>query len=99
MGFRNWLFTDLATLINQGFSKMSAELDRLKQEVTETTTVARSAVALIQALSQRIRDNVNDPAALTALSDELDAAQSELGAAVAANTVASDEPATDDTQG
>lgn len=66
---------------------MSAELDRLTTEVTETKTAVDSAITLIVGLAERIRELQNDPAALTALADELDAKQAELAAAVSANTV------------
>ncbi len=72
---------------------MSQALDRLKTEVQESTAVAKSAVQLISGLSAQIRDLKDDPAALEALADELDASQQELAAAIAANTTAEDEPA------
>jgi hypothetical protein len=64
---------------------MSVELDRLTAEVAETKTVAASAVTLIEGLAQKIRDSVNDPAALTALADSLDADQTKIAAAITAN--------------
>lgn len=67
---------------------MAGELDRLATEVSETTTVVGSAVALLNTLGDLIRQNVNDPARLTALADELDQKQAELAAAIAANTLA-----------
>jgi hypothetical protein len=66
---------------------MSAELERLTAEVTETKTAIDSAITLITGLAERIRQLQNDPVALTALADELDAKQAELAAAVAANTL------------
>ncbi|MDP2322587.1 MAG: hypothetical protein Q8N51_00975 [Gammaproteobacteria bacterium] len=65
---------------------MSAELDRLTSEVAENGAVIQSAITLLNGLAQQIRDNANDPAALTALADELDANEQALAAAVAANT-------------
>ncbi len=67
---------------------MSAELDRLTTEVTETRTVMQSAVALIEGLAEQIRLLRNDPIALAALADSLDAGANTLAAAVAANTPA-----------
>ena len=72
---------------------MSAELDRLTQEVSETKTVMQSAAVLLGGLSDRIRELKTDPAALTALADELDGQQAELSAAIAANTPAEEPPA------
>jgi hypothetical protein len=65
---------------------MSAELDNLTTEVTETGTVVDSAIALIAGLAQQIRDLADDPAALAALATELDAKTNALAAAVSENT-------------
>ena len=65
---------------------MSPEGQRLIDEVTEATTVQASAAALITTLAQFIRDNKDDPAALAAKADELDASSNALQAAVEANT-------------
>ncbi len=67
---------------------MSEQLDRLTTEVTENADVIASAVTLINGLSQQIRDLQNDPAALAALADKLDAQSNDLAAAVTANTPA-----------
>lgn len=64
---------------------MSVELDRLTTEVAETKTAVDSAITLIDGLAQRLRDVANDPAAITALADELDAQQAKIAAAVVAN--------------
>jgi phage shock protein A len=76
---------DVGKLIEE-VKRMSAELDRLTVEVSETKTVQESAIALLQKLSDLIRNSVNDPAKLTALADDLDAQQKSLADAVAANT-------------
>lgn len=68
--------------------KMSAELRRLQAETAEITTVVDSAVAMIEGLAAQVRDNANDPAALNALADQLDANANRLGAAIASNTPA-----------
>lgn len=65
---------------------MSVELDRLTQEVADTKSSVDSVIALVEGLAQQIRDSVNDPAALNALADELDAQQGRIAAAVSANT-------------
>lgn len=74
--------------INQRLHPMSAALDRLTQEVSETKSAIQSAITLIQGLAQQIRDNVDDSAALTALADDLDAQQTSLAQAVTDNTPA-----------
>lgn len=72
---------------------MANELDRLTTEVSETETVVDSAIALITGIAQQLRDAVaqNNPAAITALADKLDAKQAELAAAVTANTPAAED--------
>lgn len=83
--------TALTTLL-KGQGKMTVELDRLTTEVAETRGVVDSAIALIGGMAQQIRDLSNDPAALTALADELDAQTNALAAAVAANSPPAPEP-------
>ena len=63
-------------------------LDRITAEVSEISTVADSAIALLASLAQLLRDAATDPAAINALADQLDAKGNELAAAVTANTPA-----------
>lgn len=72
---------------------MSAEIDRLTASVASLTTAEQSSNALLAQLSQLIRDNANDPAALNALADSIDADTAEITAAVVANTPAAPAPA------
>lgn len=65
---------------------MSAALDRLTSEVSETSTAVDSVLALVEGLAQQIRDAAEDPVKLNALADELDAKQAAIAAAVTANT-------------
>jgi len=65
---------------------MSVELDALTVKVQETTTVAQSAIALINGLAAQIADLKDDPAALQALADSLGASSTALAAAITANT-------------
>lgn len=65
---------------------MRTDLTRITAEVTEMSNAVDSAVALLADLSQQIRDNATDPAALNALADALDAKGNELGEAIVANT-------------
>lgn len=67
---------------------MSAQLDALTAEVSQTTTVIDSAIALIQGLKAALDAAGTDPAKLQALSDSLDAKQKQLAQAVADNTPA-----------
>lgn len=68
---------------------MSAQLARIQTEIAENTSVTEGAVALMESLSAQIRELKDDPAALDALADQLDANSNKLAAAVAANTDAS----------
>jgi uncharacterized protein YoxC len=65
---------------------MSAEVDRLKASVVQLATVDQSVITLLRGMSDQIRALKQDPAALTALADEVDARVKELGDAVTANT-------------
>lgn len=75
--------TQLTGLILRG-DTMSAQLDALTREVAETRTVVDSAVTLIGSLAGQIEALKNDPVALQALADDLNAQQGALAAAVAA---------------
>jgi hypothetical protein len=70
---------------------MAADLTVLTAEVARATAVSTSAVVLINGLAAQIAEMKNDPVALQALADQLDAASDSLAAAVAANTVAEEE--------
>lgn len=72
-----------------------AAMGRITTEVAENSDGIDSAVTLLENLSQLIRDNRTDPAALTALADSLDRQSGELAAAVLANTPAAEPPAED----
>lgn len=82
------------TRIEGKLANMSAELDQLTVDVQKTTTVEDSAITLLQGLSAQIAALKNDPAALTALSTQLNAKAADLAAAVAANTPAAETPPT-----
>jgi chromosome segregation ATPase len=84
----------LLTLIHldERISVMSAALDRLTAEVSESREATNSVLTLVAGLADQIRDLKDDPAALEALADDLDAQQSEISAAVTANTPAEEAP-------
>lgn len=77
---------ELLHQIKEGMLIMSAALDRLTQEVAETKTAVASVLTLVAGLAQQIRDNAENPAALEALADDLDASQKEIADAITANT-------------
>lgn len=67
---------------------MAGELDDLTAEVSNNTTVEKSALALIQGFAAQLAAAGTDPVKLKALHDSLKANDDELAAAVAANTPA-----------
>lgn len=81
-------FDRLIAALKEGTEAMSQELDALTAQVAANRTVAQSAITLISGLAQQILDHVNDPAALTALANELKATDQELSDAVLQNTPA-----------
>ncbi len=62
-----------------------ALLDDLEAKVDAVKGVEDSAILLLQQLSQALKDAGTDPARLQAVIDKLDADQTALAAAVAAN--------------
>lgn len=72
---------------------MSAEMDRLTEEVRQNRTVMESATTLLGTLARRVRDTAGDADAANRLADELDANTGTLAQAVTANTPAEGEPA------
>ena len=69
---------------------MSQELDALSAEVATVVTVEQSAITLLNGLKAALDAAIvsNDPTALTALSDQLEASKLALAAAITANTPA-----------
>lgn len=63
-----------------------ADLTALTAQVTENTEVEASAITLLNQLSDLIRQNMTDPAALQALADQLNGSADALAAAIVANT-------------
>jgi len=64
---------------------MSAEMDALATEVTETSGVIDSAVAFIQGMAAAVREAAGDRAKSLELATELDSKANALAAAIAAN--------------
>ena len=73
-------------LIRRRLTPMSAELDALIAQVKANTDAEASAAQLIQGLITQIQANANDPAKITALTQELQASLSTLSSAVVAGT-------------
>jgi hypothetical protein len=76
------------TAITGAIKQMSTQLDALKAQLAQNTTVIGSAVALIGGLKQQLDDAIasGDVAQLQALSDQLAADDLALAHAVSANT-------------
>jgi hypothetical protein len=64
------------------------DLTQIQSKVTAQTTVVQSAVTLLGELSALIKANVNNPTALQAIADGIDANSISLANAVTANTPA-----------
>lgn len=65
-----------------------ADLSALQNEVANNTTVEASAITLIQGLAAQITAAGTDPAKLAAIVTQLSTNDTQLAAAVAANTPA-----------
>lgn len=89
--------TKLRPSLTGATQTMSAELDTLTVQVHANTSVVQSAITLINGISARIQAAGTDPAALAALTTELESQDQALAAAVAANTPAA--PPVDTTGG
>jgi hypothetical protein len=74
--------------INQKEKIMTAQLAALQAQVAENTAVETSAVTLIQGIAAQLAAAQDDPAAVAALVDQLNASADALAAAVSANTTA-----------
>lgn len=72
---------------NQGDTM--ADLTKLQADVTAENTVIDSAITLLTGLNAALKAAGTDPAALAALSSEIEAKTTALSAAVLANTPAS----------
>lgn len=73
---------------------MGQELDNLTTEVSETKGIMASAKALIVGFNQKLKDAIaaGNPAALTALSQELDTSTNDLAQAIADNPLPGENP-------
>jgi peptidoglycan hydrolase CwlO-like protein len=86
------LLSKKITKLIKGVESMTMQMEDLSREVGESTTVMESASTLISNLADEIRALKDDPAALAALAQRLDASSNELAEAVAMNTAAEEEP-------
>lgn len=82
----------LLTALTAGAQIMSAEMDTLSAQVTQTLTVEQSAVTLIQGLAAQIVDAAGDRTKSLALAGTLKTSADALAAAITANTPAAPPP-------
>lgn len=80
---------------------MAADFSPLVNEVSELTTVADSAVALMDGFQSRLdaaiaADNLSDNSNVAKFAADFGAQKTKLADAVARNTVAADEPPADE---
>jgi len=68
---------------------MATKLQDLQAAVAASTAVETSAIALLQGLAAQIAELKNDPAAIQAMTDQLQASAAALAAAITANTPSS----------
>jgi hypothetical protein len=78
--------------LTQEIRRMAGTMADLQAAVTRNTTVTSSALTLIQGLSAQLKAAQGDPAAIQAVIEQLDNADTGLAAAVAANTPAAPTP-------
>jgi hypothetical protein len=74
--------------LQRSIQTMTNVVESIRAKVAHNIEVTQSALVLIQSLSEQIRANATDPAALEDLASQLDASSDALAAAVAANTPA-----------
>jgi uncharacterized phosphosugar-binding protein len=67
-------------------------IDRAIAAISSNTSVVSSAIALMDALTALVRDNLEDPTALSAALDTFEAEKQALADAVARNTPAAPTP-------
>lgn len=82
---------DIITRIDELGEAMATDLSRITQEVEDTRTVIDSAITLLNGLAQALRDaaaGADVTVEVNALADALDQKQSDLAAAIEANTPA-----------
>lgn len=74
--------------LRKGLRQMTAFADRLRASVAKLATVEQSVEDLLKQLVAQIRDNVEDPVALNAILDEVEAKTAEIAQDVVDNTPA-----------
>lgn len=93
-GFRarlDALQVSLDSLTKEFHTDMATQDEAMKvltDQVTQTKTVADSAITLLQGLAAQLAANANNPAVILALADTLKTSDAALAAAITANTPA-----------
>lgn len=80
----------LATVTNieQEIKNMSAEMQKLVTAVTGLKAADEGIIKVLGNISQQIRDNVDDKAAMLSLADDVDGEKAKVSDAILANTPA-----------
>jgi hypothetical protein len=78
----------ILTGVTEAMSSSQSAMTALQSQVAQNTSVVQSAIVLINGISDRIKSAGTDPAALQALTAELDSQDQALASAVTANTAA-----------
>lgn len=76
------------TLIREGQTHMSAQMDALIVQVQHNNDVVQSALVFIKGLADQIKEAGNDTAKLQGVLTDLDTQDRQLADAIAANTPA-----------
>jgi hypothetical protein len=84
----DWETVNRILSLEQKMEKAMAAIDDLKASVAKEDTVIASAVTLLNGLSAQIKAAGTDPAALAAVTADIDAQTNALAAAVSQNTPA-----------
>jgi hypothetical protein len=80
----DWIMKALRNII-EGQQNMARDFTKLEAELSENSSAIDSAVALITAVAQEIRDAAGDQARINDIADKLDAQSQRLAEAVVAN--------------
>lgn len=87
---RLWRVQQMLGIVVKNQENIMATIEDLKASVQKNTDAEASVVTLMQGLSQQLKDAkaANDPAAIQAVIDQIDANTNSVAAAVVANTPA-----------
>lgn len=85
-----WLWFSQFSITLVEIKKMSAAIDRLRDDVQQLKSVDESLKQLVLTLAQLVRDNAEDPVALRAIADDVEAQVADITGFVRDNTPATE---------